>query len=72
MAKIIPTYSPEYIGYRIPDEITSPTISKADYFITPTNKNFIFKNETGEVVYVNIDFLSLDNLYWNNIIFTTA
>ena len=69
MAKIIPIYGPEYFGHRIPDEVTSKIISKADYFITPVAKSFYFKNKSGEVTQVKIDFLSLDNLFWNNTVF---
>jgi hypothetical protein len=72
MSKILPTYGPDFINYRYPDNITSPTISNNDYFYTANNKNFIYKNETGVVTYVNIDFWSLDNLYFNNRIFTTV
>lgn len=70
--KLIPNYGPEYVNYRIPDQLTSETISNTDYFISADNKNFVFKNEVGEVVYVNIDFLSLDCLYDNKTIFTTV
>jgi hypothetical protein len=72
MAKIIPVYSPEYLPYRIPDQITNPTNSNTDYFITANNKNFVFKKENGEVTYVNIDFLRLDHLYYNKTLFTTV
>lgn len=72
MATIIPTYGSEYVPYRIPDQITNPTISNTDYFITADNKNFVFKNKSEEVLYVNIDFLSLDNLYFNKKLFTTV
>lgn len=70
MAKIIPIYSPENYGHRIPDQITNPNISKADYFFTPTAKNFYFKNKSGEVTQIKIDFLKVDNLFWNNTVFT--
>lgn len=72
MAKIIPTYSVDYVDYRIPDQITSPTISSKDYFYTPQNKNFIFKTSTQTFSYVNIDFWGFDNSYLvNNRNFTT-
>lgn len=70
MALILPTYSPNYLNYRIPDNITSPVISKKDYFYTPDNKNFMFK-EGDKVTSVNIDFWGVDNSYFNNNAFTT-
>jgi len=72
MALILPTYGPDFINYRIPDQITSPTISSKDYFYTADNKDFIFKQSNGVVSYINIDFLGLDNSYFNNRIFTTV
>lgn len=72
MAKILPTYTPEYVNYRIPDQLVSPTISNKDYFYTPINKNFIFKTSSQTISYVNIDFWGFDNSYLiNNRNFTT-
>lgn len=70
MAKILPTYEPNFINYRYPDNTTTPGVSSKDYFYSVNNKNFYFKNETGIVSSVNIDFLNLDNLYFNKRIFT--
>jgi hypothetical protein len=71
MAIILPTISPDYLSYRIPDNNINPTISSKDYFYTPTNKDFIFKASNGTVTYVNIDFWAFDNSFFNNKIFTT-
>ena len=70
MEIIQPKYSSNNTNYRYPDQITTPVESKKDYFISPLNKNFLFKNSNGETT-VNIDFLSLNNAYFNNRIFIT-
>lgn len=70
MAIILPTYGPDFLNYRYPDQSVSPLISNKDYFYTADNKNFVYKNESGVVTNVNIDFLSIDNLYFNNRIYT--
>jgi hypothetical protein len=61
---ILPTYGNNLL-YRIPDYSVNPTIPglEKDYFVSPINKNFIFKNSSGVVTYVNIDFWGLDNSY---------
>jgi hypothetical protein len=70
MALILPTYSPNYVDFKIPDQITNPELSSKDYFYSPDNKDFVFKD--GEVnTTVNIDFWSLDCSYFNNKFFTT-
>ena len=71
MSIIAPTYSPEFINYRIPDNDVTPSISNKDYFYSPDNKNFIFKSSNGVVSNVNIDFWGVDNSYFNNKAFTT-
>lgn len=71
MSIIAPTYSPDFINYRIPDSDVTPSISNKDYFYSPDNKNFIFKSSNGVVSNVNIDFWGVDNSYFNNKAFTT-
>jgi len=71
MSIIAPTYSPDFINYRIPDNDVTPSISNKDYFYSPDNKNFIFKSANGVVSNVNIDFWGVDNSYFNNKAFTT-
>lgn len=71
MSIIPPTYSPDFINYRIPDKDVTPSISNKDYFYSPDNKNFIFKSSNGVVSNVNIDFWGVDNSYFNNKAFTT-
>jgi hypothetical protein len=71
MAIIAPIYSPDNSVYRYPDQIVNPSESQKDYFISPTSKNFIFKASNGVVTYINMDFLSLDNSYFNNTAFIT-
>lgn len=71
MAVIQPIYSPDNSEYRYPDQDTRPSESQKDYFISPVSKEFIFKGSNGVVTYVNMDFLSLDNSYFNNTAFIT-
>ena len=71
MAIIEPIYSSDNSEYRYPDQDTRPAESQKDYFISPVSKNFIFKASNGVVTYVNMDFLSLDNSFFNNTAFIT-
>jgi len=68
---ILPNYSPDNIGYRIPDEITNRALSETDYFYTPETKNFIFM-EKGQKTFIEIDFWGFDNSFFNGKAFTTV
>lgn len=70
MAKILPKYSKDNIDYRLPDQEVNPSISNKDFFISPVSKDFFFKAKNSEAVTVTVDFLGLDHLYWNKIIYT--
>jgi hypothetical protein len=72
MSVLLPKY-PEYlINYRIPDNSVTPNISRIDYFITASFKNFMFKDsDTDKINYLKIDFLSINNSFNINNNFTT-
>lgn len=73
MAVILPQIAQDNLGYRIPDNSYSytPPANTNDYFLTPTQKNFLYKAQGGNLTQVNIDFLSLDNLFKVNNTFKT-
>lgn len=62
MAIILPKYAPDYIPYRYPDKIEGNGLSDYNFFYTPVNKSFWFKNPNGKLTEVTIDFLKIDNL----------
>ena len=60
MAIITPTYTPNTIKFRIPDNDINPSISQKDYFYSATNKNFLIKQLGGTLTSVQFDFYNLD------------
>lgn len=65
--KILPIYPNEVIQYRLWDNISDPELNTTkDYFISASNKEFIFKSKNSEPSYLRLDFWGLDNLYYYN------
>lgn len=62
MAIILPTYIKDYTPYRYPDEIENTGISDYNFLYTPISKVFLFKDTTGKLTEVTIDFPVIDNL----------
>jgi hypothetical protein len=71
MAIITPTYAPNIINFRIPDNDINPRISQKDYFYSATNKNFLIKQLGGTLTSVQFDFYNLDCAFFINNNFTT-
>lgn len=72
MPVLLPQISPNNIAYRVPDALYTdipPAIKGFNPFITPTQKQFYFKPESGTVTQVTIDFIGKDCLYKINNIY---
>jgi hypothetical protein len=68
---ITPSYGPDNLKYRIPDNDTSPAISQKDYFYSANGKYFLYKQLGSTLTNVRLDFYNLDCAYFINNNFTT-